>query len=161
MQLLLDGKNECSSYKMWDGSDIIFSYIYVENIPSNIFLYTTWKLGSSLYIYIYMLFTYVFGTEGRGTRSNHRVCWPYHTSKHMAHSIQRWMLGNVTEMTILIFIAAVQAAVQLHVSNAASMKSQWAHAAPALHTHRFCAAHAPRRSCLRCERDVTHREKSY
>ncbi len=90
-----------------------------------------------------MLFTYVFGTDGRGTRSHHRVCWPYHASKHMAHSIQRRMLGNVTEITILVFIAAVQAAVQLHVSNAASMKAQWAHAAPALHTHRFCAAHAP------------------
>ncbi len=31
-----------------------------------------------------MLFTYVCGTEGRGTRSLHRVSWPYHTTKHMA-----------------------------------------------------------------------------
>ncbi len=54
----------------------------------------------------------------------------------MAYSIQIGMLENRTEMTILVFIAAVQAAVQLRV------KAQWARAAPALHTHRFCAAHA-------------------
>ncbi len=40
---------------------------------------------------------------------------------------------NITEMTILVFIAAVQAAVQLRMTNAASMKAQWARAAPALH----------------------------
>ncbi len=89
-----------------------------------------------------MLFTYACGTEGRGTRLHHRVRWPYHTSKHMAHSIQRRTLENMTEIKILVFIAAVQATVQLHVTNAASMKAQWARAAPALHTHRFCAAHA-------------------
>ncbi len=88
-----------------------------------------------------MLFTYACGTEGRGTRSHHKVCWPYHTSKHIAHSIQRRTLENMTEMKILVFIAAIQATVQLRVTNAASMKAQWARAAPALHTHRFCAAH--------------------
>ncbi len=58
------------------------------------------------------------------------------------HSIQRRTLENMTEMKILVFIAAIQATVQLRVTNAASMKAQWARAAPALHTHRFCAAHA-------------------
>ncbi len=47
----------------------------------------------------------------------------------------------MTEMMILVCIA-VQAAVQLRATNTASMKAQWARAAPALHTHRFCAAHA-------------------
>ncbi len=53
-----------------------------------------------------MLFTYVCGTEGRGTRSHHRVCWPYHTPKHMAHrhSVRRRTLENMTEMMILICI---------------------------------------------------------
>ncbi len=64
------------------------------------------------------------------------------TTKYMAYSIQIGMLENRTEMTILVFIAAVHAAVQLRVTNAASIKAQWARAAPALHTHRFCAAHA-------------------
>ncbi len=77
-----------------------------------------------------MLFTYVCGTEGRGTRSHHRVCWPYHISKHMGHSIQRRTLENMTEITILICIA-VQAAVQLCVKNAARMKEQWTRAAHA------------------------------
>ncbi len=61
---------------------------------------------------------------GGGTWSYHRVCWPYHTSKHMAHSIQRRTLENMTEMTILVFIAAVQVAVQLRVTNAASIEAQ-------------------------------------
>ncbi len=43
-------------------------------------------------------------------------------------------LENMTEMTLLVFIAAVQAAVQLRVTNAASMKAQLARADPALHT---------------------------
>ncbi len=60
----------------------------------------------------------------------------------MAHSIQRRTLENMTEMTILVYISAVQAAVQLRVTNAASMKAQRARAAPAPHMHRFCAAHA-------------------
>ncbi len=42
MQLLLDGKNEYSSYKIWDGSDII-----CPDRVGNIFVYT-WNLGSSL-----------------------------------------------------------------------------------------------------------------
>ncbi len=82
-----------------------------------------------------MLFTYVCGTEGRGTGSHHRVCWSYHTSKHMAQ------YENMTEMTILVCVAE-QAAVHLPATNAASMKAQWAHAAPALHTHRSRTAQA-------------------
>ncbi len=96
-----------------------------------------------------MLFTYACGTEGRGTQSV-RVCWPYHTSKHKAHSIQRRMLENMTEITILVFIAAVQAVVQLRMTNAASMKAQWARAAPGLNFSQLL-----RRSCLRCETGVT------
>ncbi len=84
-----------------------------------------------------MLFKYACGTEGRGTRSHHRVGWTNHTSENMAHSIQRRTLENMTEMTILVFIAAVQAAVQLHVTNAASRKAQ---AQLLLYTHSFCAA---------------------
>ncbi len=47
-------------------------------------------------------------------------------------------------MTILVFIAAVQAAVQLRVTNAAGMKARCARVAPPLHARarRFCAAHA-------------------
>ncbi len=61
----------------------------------------TWlKLIVLTYIYNVI---YMCGTEGRGTRSHHRVCWPYHASKHMAHSIQRRTLENMTEMTILVF----------------------------------------------------------
>ncbi len=63
-----------------------------------------------------------------------------HTSKHMAHSVQRRTLENMTEMTILVYIA-VQTAVQLRMTNTASMKAQRPHAAPALHVHRFCAAY--------------------
>ncbi len=78
------------------------------------------------------------GQRGGGARSHHRVCWPYHTgtSKHMAHSVRKRTLENKTEMMILVCIA-VQAAVQLRGTNAASMKAQWARAAPALHTHHF------------------------
>ncbi len=61
---------------------------------------------------------------------------------HGAHSIQRRTLKNMTEMTILVFTATVQAAVQLRVTNASHMKAQWTRTAPALHTHRFCTAHA-------------------
>ncbi len=43
---------------------------------------------------------------------------------------------------MMIFIAAVQAAVQLHVRNAVRMIAQWTCAAPALHMHRFCSAQA-------------------
>ncbi len=46
----------------------------------------------------------------------------------MAHSIQRKTLKNMTEITILIFIAEVQAAVQLRMTNAAGMKTKWARA---------------------------------
>ncbi len=60
---------------------------------------------------------------------------------HTVFGGECWELENRTEMTILVCIA-VQAAVQLRVTNAASMKAQWAHAAPALYTHRFCAASA-------------------
>ncbi len=94
---------------MWEGSDIIF--------PDRVwhfFVYTFWKLGSSLSckLAIYnMCFTYVCGTEGRGT-SHHRVCWSYHTSNHMAHSVRRRTLENTTEMKILVCIAT-QAVVQL------------------------------------------------
>ncbi len=49
--------------------------------------------------------------------------------------------GKYDRNEILVCIA-VQAVVQLHATNAASMKAQWARAAPALHTHRFCAIHA-------------------
>ncbi len=53
-----------------------------------------------------MLFTYVCGKDGRGTRSHRSsICWPYHTSKHMAHSVRRRTPGNTTDMTILVCIA--------------------------------------------------------
>ncbi len=118
MQLLLDFKIEYSSCKMREGSDIIF-----HDRVGIIVVNTTWKLGSSWSCKpIYVI--YMCGTEGRGTRSHHRVCWPYHISKHMAHSIQRRMLENMTEITMLVFIASVQAAVQLRMTNAASMKAQ-------------------------------------
>ncbi len=42
-----------------------------------------------------------------------------------------------------LYCTSLQAAVQLRATNAASMKAQWARAAHALHTQRFCAAHAP------------------
>ncbi len=118
MQLLLDGKIEYSSCKMREGSDILF-----HDRVGIIVVNTTWKLGSSWSCKpIYVI--YMCGTEGRGTRSHHRVCWSYHISKHMAHSIQRRMLENMTEITMLVFIASVQAAVQLRMTNAASMKAQ-------------------------------------
>ncbi len=41
-----------------------------------------------------------------------------------------------------LYCTSLQAAVQLRATNAASMKTQWARAAHALHTQRFCAAHA-------------------
>ncbi len=67
---MLDGKNEYFSYKMWEGSDIIFP-----DRVGNFFVYTTWKLGSSLscklpiyiYIYIYVyVYVCVWGTERGG-----------------------------------------------------------------------------------------------
>ncbi len=42
-----------------------------------------------------------------------------------------------------LYCTSLQASVQLRATNAASMKAQWARAAHALHTQRFCAAHAP------------------
>ncbi len=41
-----------------------------------------------------------------------------------------------------LYCTSLQAAVQLRATNAASMKAQLAHAAHALHTQRFCDAHA-------------------
>ncbi len=83
-----------------------------------------------------MLYTYVCGTEGKGTRSHHRVCWPYHTPKHMAH--RKYDRNYDTHL----YCTSLQATVQLHATNAASMKAQCARTAHALHTQRFCAAHA-------------------
>ncbi len=60
---------------MWDGSDIIFpdkgwQYFRIHN------------LAQVYCVNLYMLFKYACGTEGRGTRSNHRVGWTNHTSEH-------------------------------------------------------------------------------
>lgn len=79
-----------------------------------------------------MFCAYVCGTE-RAAR---------HKSKHMADSSRRRTPENVTEWMMLIFICSTQAAVQLCATNAASVKAQWAHAAPPLHMHSFCAAYA-------------------
>ncbi len=59
--------------------------------------------------------------------SHHRVCWSYHTSKHMAHSVRRRTLENMTEMTILPRFSCARQTLQ-------SMKAQWGRAAPALRT---------------------------
>ncbi len=120
---------------MWEGSDIIFP------AGSAIFHIQILKTGSSLscklpnkYIYIYNIAVYLHMCVGqRGTRSHHRVYWPYHTSKHMA---QRRMLENATELMILVCICSrpTHAAAQLPVSESA----------PALHTH-----------CLRIQCDAS------
>ncbi len=66
-----------------------------------------------------------------------------HASKHTTHSIQR---RTPEDMTILVFIAAVQAAVQLRVTNAAGVKARCARAAPPLH--------ARARRSARCEMGI-------
>ncbi len=99
------------------------------------------------------------GTEGRGTRPHHRVGWPYHTSKHITHSIQRRTLENITEMTILVFKLQPY---KPRFSCVWQTLSVWKHngsAAPALHTHRFCGAHAREEKRVRgreLSRLVTH-----
>ncbi len=159
MQLLLDGKNECSSYKMWDGSDIIFSYIY-RNIPSNIFYTQLENLAQvyrvNIYIYIYICYLHMWD-RGRGTRSHHRVCWPYHASKHMAHSIQRRMLGNVTEIRYSSLLQQYKP----RFSCTCQTLPVWKHNGRMLLLLciRTASALLTRRSCLRCEGGVTHRKK--
>ncbi len=102
-----------------------------------------------------MLFTYVCGTEGRGTRSHHRVCWPYHTPKHMAHrhSVRRRTLENTTEMMILICIVL---AYKPRFSCARQTLPVWKHNGRALLTLciRNASALLTRRSRLRCETGV-------
>ncbi len=102
----------------------IFSYTQLENLAQ---VYRV-----NLYIYYLHMCVGHITTEFAG-HIIHRSTW------HTVFRGERW---KMTEMTILVFIAAVQAAVQLRVTNTASMKAQWARAAPALHTHRFCAVHA-------------------
>ncbi len=41
------------------------------------------------------------------------------------------------------FAHSVQKTLFSRAANATGVKGQWARAAPALHTHHFCAAHAP------------------
>ncbi len=69
-----------------------------------------------------------------------------YSSEHMAHSVRRRTLKNMTEMTflvcILILLVLQYKLVQLRASNTASMKAQGVHTAPALHTHNFCATSA-------------------
>ncbi len=100
----------------------IFSYTQLENLAQ---FYSV-----NPYI-IYMLFTYAWG----GTVASQ---FADHASKHTTHSIQR---RTPEDMMILVFIA-VQAAVQLRVTNAAGIKARCVRAAPALHARRLCAAHA-------------------
>ncbi len=83
---------------MWEGSDII-----VTDRVGNFFIYTSWKLGSSLSckLPIYNI-CYLHMCEGQRGGGHGRIteyaCWPYHTSKHMTHSVRRRTLENMTEM---------------------------------------------------------------
>ncbi len=113
-----------------------------------VFVYTSWKLGSSLSCklpiyniacYLHMCVGQRGGGHGRITEYAGHII--HQSTWHTVFGGECWELENRTEMTILVCIA-VQAAVQLRATNAASMKAQWAHAAPALYTHRFCAASA-------------------
>ncbi len=145
---------------MWEGSDKIFP-----DRVGNFFVYTSWKLGSSLScklpIYIYICYLHMCvgqragghgRIKGRGTRSHHRVCWPYHTPKHMAHrhSVRRRTLENMTEMMILICIVL---AYKPRFSCARQMLPVWKHNGRALLTLciRNASALLTRRSRLRCE----------
>ncbi len=120
--------------------------------------YTSWKLGSSLSckLPIYNIcYLHVCGTEGRGTWSHHRVCWPYHTPKHMAHrhSVRRRTLENMTEMMILICIVL---AYKPRFSCARQTLPVWKHNGRALLTLciRNASALLTRRSRLQCETAV-------
>ncbi len=86
-----------------------------------------------------MLFTYLCGTEEDTVASQSMLAISYIKAWHTV--FQRRTQEKMIEITILVCIA-IQGAVQLRTTNAASMKAQWARAGPALHTHRFCAAHA-------------------
>ncbi len=122
---MLDGKNEYFSYKMWEGSDIIFP-----DRVGSFFVYTTWKLGSSLScklpIYIYI---YIYVCEG-----------------------QRGEVDMVASQ-IMLAISYIKAhGKQCSEENAGKYErnddtrlycSTSRGSAPALHTHRFCAAQAP------------------
>ncbi len=114
---------------MWDGSDI--------NFPDRVgnILYTQLENLAQVYrvnpYIIYVIYMRGYRGEGDTVASQSLLAISY--IKALAPIIQRKMLENITEMTILVFIAAVQAAVQLRMTNAASMKAQWARAAPALH----------------------------
>ncbi len=130
---------------MWEGSDKIFP-----DRVGNFFVYTSWKLGSSLscklpiYIYnicyLHMCVGQRAGGHGRITEYAghiiHQSTWHTQCSEENAGKYDR---NDDTHL----YCTSLQAAVQLRATNAASMKAQWARAAHALHTQRFCAAHAP------------------
>ncbi len=120
----------------WQGRQFFRITLHLENLAQ---VYRV----NYLYI-IYVIYICVWD-RGQGTRSHHRVCWPYHTPKNMAHrhrcseeNARKYERNDDTHL----YCTSLQAVVQLHATNAASMKAQWARTAHALHTQRFCAAHA-------------------
>ncbi len=144
---------------MWEGSDKIFP-----DRVGNFFVYTSWKLGSSLScklpIYNICYLIYAVWDRGQGDSvASHRVCWPYHTPKHMAHrhSVRRRTLENMTEMMILICIVL---AYKPRFSCARQTLPVWKHNGRALLTLciRNASALLTRRSRLQCETGV--RKKS-
>ncbi len=130
----------------------------MENIPSNIFLYTTWKLGSSLYIYIcylHMCLGQRGGGHGRITEFAghiiHQSTWHTVFRGECSEMWQKWRYSSLLQQYKPRFSCTCQT---LPVWNHNGRMQL-------LLCIRTASALLTRRSCLRCESDVTHRKKSY
>ncbi len=129
---------------MWEGSDKIFpdrvgnfSYTHLENLAQ---VYRV----NYLYI-IYVIYICVWDRGQGDTVASQSMLAISYTKAHgtqtqcSEENAGKYDRNDDTHL----YCTSLQAAVQLRATNAASMKAQWARAAHALHTQRFCAAHAP------------------
>ncbi len=101
-------------------------------------------------------YLHMCGTEGRGTRSHRsRVCWPYHTWKHMSWTqCSKENAGKYDRHDNTRLYCSIHTAVQLRMTNAASMKAQCGHALLLLCIRTASALHTPPLT-LRCETGIT------
>ncbi len=130
---------------MWEGSDKIFP-----DRVGNFFVYTSWKLGSSLscklpiYNICYLIYAVWDRGQGDSVASQSMLAISYTKAHGTQTQCSEENAGKYDRNDDThLYCTSLQAAVQLRATNAASMKAQWARAAHALHTQRFCAAHAP------------------
>ncbi len=122
----------------------------MRRVRQNLFSYTHLEILAQVYRVNYLYIIYVIyicvWDRGQGDTVAHRVAGHiiHQSTWHTDTVFGGETLENMTEMMILICIVlAYKPRVQLRATNAASMKAQWARAAHALHTQRFCAAHTP------------------